>query len=400
MAPDDATPAGALFFSECSQPIGSCAVSFRDILASSPDGALEEMAAGAREADVERALSARGERTLADLAALLSESAVPYLEPMAREAQRLTRWHFGRTIGLYVPLYLSNVCGADCTYCGYAVRSGSKERRITLAEPEIRAECEALASEGFQSVLLLTGEAPKAVSVAYIAEGVRIAREYFPSVSAEVYALESDEYRRLAEEGLEGITLYMETYDRDVYRQVHLLGQKADYDYRLDAIERAGRAGVRKLSIGALLGLSSWRLEALRLGQHARYLQQVCWQSAVSLSFPRLHNVPARFHIPKLMTDRELVQMMLAMRLFLPEAGFNVSTRESAALRARLAPLGATMMSAGSSTRPGGYATYGEETLEQFAIEDTRPAAEVAAMIQAAGYDPVWKDYDYAFDRA
>jgi 2-iminoacetate synthase len=374
-------------------------LAIQDELAQWPAERVRALIDGATSGEVERAL-AHEERDIADFAALVSDAAVPYLERMATEAQRLTRWHFGRTIGLYVPIYLSNVCGADCTYCGYAVRSGSRDKRVTLTDEQIHQECESLASQGFQNVLLLTGEAPRAVPVDYILRGVQIAREYFPSVSVEVYSLESDDYARLSEAGLEGVTIYMETYDRATYSQVHLIGQKKDYDYRINAIERAGLAGARKINVGVLLGLFNWKVDVFWLALHARHLQRVCWQSSVSVSFPRLRHVPERFHIPKFVNDRELVQIMLALRLFLPEAGFNLSTREPAALRNSLIPLGVTMMSAGSSTRPGGYTTYGEGTLEQFEIEDHRSVAEVAEAIRSAGYDPVWKDFDRAFDEA
>ena len=350
-------------------------------------------------ADVERALT-HGERTPLDLCALLSPHAVERLEDMAREAQRLTRWHFGRTIGMYAPIYISNICGADCTYCGYAVRSGNREKRRTLAEPELRRECEALASMGYQSILMLTGEAPSAVSPRQIADAVSVAREYFPSVAVEVYSVDQEDYEEFCRRGVDGVTIYMETYDRETYDRVHLLGQKKDYQYRLNASERAGRAGIRRLSVGALLGLFEWQIDGFWTALHARYLQRVCWQSSISVSFPRLRHVPERFHIPSLVTDKELVQLILATRLFLPEAGFNLSTRERPEFRDRLIALGVTMMSAGSSTRPGGYATYGEETLEQFEIEDSRSPGEVAAVIRRAGYEPVWKDYDYAFDAA
>jgi 2-iminoacetate synthase len=280
------------------------------------------------------------------------------------------------------------------------VRSGNRDKRLTLGEADIRRECEALSKLGFQNVLLLTGEAPYAVPVDYIANAVAIAREYFPSVSIEVYSLDEEDYARLFGLGLEGVTIYMETYDRDVYSQVHLSGEKADYDYRLAALERAGRAGVRRLSLGVLLGLYDWRVDAFHTALHGQYLQKMCWQSSVSLSFPRLLHVPERFQIPKLVSDRELVQYMLAARLFLPEAGINISTREVPSFRDRLIPLGTTMMSAASSTRPGGYALYGEEVLEQFSLEDHRSATEVADAIRKAGYEPVWKDFDYAFDGA
>jgi 2-iminoacetate synthase len=370
---------------------------FKNILAEWPRQRILNLLEAATPADVERAVH-KADRDEADLAALFSRHAVPYLESMATEAQRLTRWHFGRTIGLYVPIYLSNVCGADCTYCGYAVRSGNKEKRVTLDEDAIRHECETLSKLGYQNVLLLTGEAPYAVSVDYIARGVEIAREYFPSVAIEVYSLDQSDYERLCRLGLEGVTIYMETYDRDIYSQVHLLGDKSDYDYRLDAIERAGRAGARKLNVGVLLGLDDWRVDAFTTALHAKYLQKTCWQSSISVSFPRLQHVPERFHIPKLVTGKEMVQLMLALRLFLPEVGFNVSTREAPLFRDKLIPLGTTMMSAGSSTRPGGYATHGDEVLEQFELEDHRSLAEIAAVIREAGYDPVAKDFDRAFD--
>ncbi len=317
---------------------------------------------------------------------------------MAREAQRLTRQHFGRTISMYAPIYISNICAADCSYCGYGRHAGHGRKRRTLSEAELRQECLALRAHGYLSVLLLTGEAPQAVSPAQIAEAVSVAHEYFPSVAVEVYSLKEDEYRDMANRGLDGVTLYMETYDEATYRQVHRKGLKRDYQYRLDTMDRAGRAGVRRLSIGALLGLYDWRLDGFWMALHARYLQRECWGSAVAISFPRLRHTPARFAVPRLVADRQLVQLIVAVRLFMPEAGINLSTREPQELRDALVPLGVTHMSAGSSTRPGGYSITGAETLEQFEIEDNRSPAQVAAMIRRAGYDPVWKDFDYAFD--
>lgn len=370
--------------------------SLQQELAEWPAERIFDAIAAARLDDVDAAL-AREERGIHELVAFLSPHARKRLEPMAREAQRLTRWHFGRTIQLYAPIYISNVCAANCPYCGFGSRSGGRHGRVTLTPEQIRTECEALQSQGFDSVLLLTGEAPAISSLEYIADGVRTAREYFASVCIEVYSLTQEEYQRLSEVGLEGVTLYMETYDPATYARLHTVGQKRDYDFRLEALERAGRAGARRLGLGALLGLFDWRAEGVWMAIHARHLQKQCWKSGVSVSFPRLRHVPETFTINSTVGDVDLVQLMLAMRLVLPEVGLTLSTRETAALRDKLIPLGITMMSAGSSTRPGGYAACPEDTTEQFTIEDARTPSEVVAAIVRAGYDPVWKDFDHAF---
>jgi 2-iminoacetate synthase len=371
-------------------------VAFLEELALWPADRIRELVRAATPEDVTRALN-RERLTGEDLAALLSPEAGLQLEAMAQAAKRLTRRYFGRVISLYAPIYLSNVCASDCIYCGYAVRSTSPGKRRTLKAAEIRAECASLTAYGFQNVLLLTGDAPLIVPVRYIAEAVTIAREYFPSVSVEVYALDQADYEQLVAQGLEGVTLFMETYHRETYSRVHLHGKKQDYEYRLGASERAGRAGARRLGLGALLGLYDWRLDGFWTALHARYLQKECWQSAITVSFPRLKGSSPRFTVPHLLVDREFVQLILATRLFLPEAGINLSTREPAGLRDGLIPLGVTIMSAGSSTRPGGYSQGSSDILEQFATVDNRSPAEVAAAIRRAGYDPVWKDFDQAF---
>lgn len=367
-----------------------------DELALWPAERVAGLMAGMQPRHVETALH-REERSLLDLAALLSPCAQAFLEPMAHEARRITRRQFGRVINLYAPLYLSNACAADCLYCGFAAQSGRRQRRITLNAGAIRAECRALAEHGFRSVLLLTGEAPHVTPLSYIGEAVAIAHDYFPSVSIEMFAMDREAYGDLCGRGLDGVTLYMETYHRPTYARVHPAGVKSDYAYRLGALERAGQAGARRLNLGALLGLFDCRVEAFWMALHARHLQKACWRSTVALSFPRLRNTPPRFEIPAPVGDADLVQLILALRLCLPECGFTLSTRESAEFRDALFPLGVTMMSAGSSTRPGGYATCGDETLEQFAVQDSRSPEAVAAAIRAAGYDPVWKDFDNAF---
>lgn len=370
--------------------------SFETLLQDWPEERVREAQASATESRAAAALASEHRRA-EDLLALLSPAALPLLEAMAVEANKQTRRQFGHTIGLYAPIYLSNVCGSNCSYCSFSTQNAGKEKRTTLDESQIEQECRALSQQGFESVLLLTGDAVHAAPPLYIAQACRIARKWFSSVAVEVYSMTEEEYRLLCDYGLDGVTLYQESYHRPTYLEMHRSGRKRDYSFRLEAPERAGRAGVRRLGTGILLGLYEWRIDAFWLGLHGRWLQQRCWNSQVAVSFPRLKHTPSAFVPPFPVSDIDMVQMMLALRLFLPEAPFLLSTREAPAFRDKLIPLGITAMSAGSSTRPGGYSLTSSPALEQFEIEDSRTVPEIKQLIEQAGYDPVWKDYDHAF---
>ncbi len=347
--------------------------------------------------DVETALqSPPGSYHLTKLLALVSPAAEAYLEPMAERAQQLTVQRFGRTVRLYAPLYLSSYCVNRCQYCGF--NRDNHFARIRLSIDEAVAEAELLAAEGFRDLLLVTGEDRAFVSVSYLAELARRLPDKFSFVGAEIYQLTASEYRRLFEAGIEGITLYQETYDRGTYAHYHLAGPKADYDRRLRGPDDFAGAGMREIGLGVLLGLADWRVETLALGEHAFYLFRRYWQSRISFSFPRLRpacGVP-REAFPHLVTDRDLVQMMLALRLCFADAGLVLSTRERADLRDRLVHLGITRMSAGSRTSPGGYSRL-ETGSEQFQVDDTRSPSAIAEMLKRQGLDPVWKDWDRAW---
>jgi len=331
-----------------------------------------------------------------ELALLLSPGADEVLEEIALAANRVTLERFGRTLQLYAPLYVSNSCVGRCPYCGF--RGDQRIRRVSLSADEAIAEGEALARLGIRHVLLVSGDAPRAVDPEYLVAVARaLKRGRFDSVSVEVAPLEDGGYRVLAAGGaVDGVTLYQETYDRGRYAALHAGGPKADYGFRLEALDRAGAAGIRSLTAGALWGLSPWREEALALGLHAEELSRRCWRSRVHLGMPRLKNVPAGFEIPNPVDDRALAHAVAALRLYLPDSGIVLSTREPAALRDALLPLGITQMSAGSRTRPGAY-TIGDGSGQQFAVSDERTPAEVASAVRARGYDPVWKDWDRGF---
>lgn len=330
----------------------------------------------------------------AELPALFAPAADPLLEELAARAAALTRRRFGRTIQLYAPLYLSNACVNRCAYCGF-----SRERdipRITLGREELRAEAARLAASGFRHVLLVSGEDRTALGPARLEQTLAELGRTFASISLEVYPMREDEYRRMAAAGADGVALYQEVYDPELYRRHHPAGPKSSWSGRLAAIEEAGRAGLRTLGIGALLGLGEWRAEAAALALHGRYLTRRFWRSRIAVSFPRLRPVPGGYAPPRLPSERDLVHMLCATRLLLPDAEIVLSTREPAPLRDRLLALGVTRISAGSRTAPGGYANNDISGAGQFAPEDVRSPAEVAAAIAASGFEPVWKDQDRA----
>ena len=372
-------------------------------------------------ADTVRALISKPKLSLTDFARLISPAGAGLLERLCQRSQQITRQRFGKVIRLFAPLYLSNECINNCKYCGFS--RDNAILRVTLSVDEVIREARELADQGFRNILLVAGEHPKFVSGGYMADCIRALHEFVPSVSLEVGPMEADEYRPLTAAGADGLVVYQETYDRNVYADMHTSGPKRNFDWRLETPERAYAAGFRRLGIGALYGLADWRMEAISVAAHAEYLLHHCWKSQVTVSLPRLRPCAGEFQPLTHLGDRELVQLICAFRLFLPDVGLVLSTREPAKLRDGLIPLGITMISAGSHTEPGGYTGAGKENLHrtekgriqeigasewattgtratnatgQFEIADDRSPHEVADLVRRLGYEPVWKDWDAA----
>ncbi len=387
-----------------------------------PFPALLDVAQGAGRERVRQVLQ-RAPDSLADFAALLSPAASESLEELGRRSQALTRQRYGRVIRLFAPLYLSNECINNCKYCGFS--RDNPILRVTLSVEEVKREAQALKEQGFRNVLLVAGEHPKFVSNGYMAECTRALHEEMPSISLEVGPMETDEYRPMVEAGADGLVVYQETYDRGLYAEMHTAGPKRNFDWRLETPERAYTAGFRRLGIGALFGLADWRYEAIAVAAHAQYLLRHCWKSQVTISLPRLRPCAGEFQPLTHLGDRELAQLICAFRLFLPDVGLVLSTREPARLRDGLMPLGITMISAGSHTEPGGYTGAGKDRIHrtekgrivelaagasewaapearstnatgQFDIADERSPQEMAEVLRRLGYEPVWKDWDAA----
>ena len=328
------------------------------------------------------------------LAALLSPAAEQMLPLLAGRAQEITSQRFGKTTQIYAPLYLSNFCTNRCAYCGFSADNTIHRRKLSVEEAV--AEAQLLQDRGFQHILLVTGEAPAKVGVDYLEEIALALRNRFAAVSIEVQPLEQEEYARLFKAGITAVAIYQETYDRLVYDRVHVAGKKKDYDYRLATPARAAAAGMREVGIGTLLGLADWRAEGLALGLHLAWLRKNFWRTSFTVSFPRLRPAAGHFEPLSAVEEKNLSQLIFALRIFDPDVGLVLSTREEARFRDGMLGLGPTRYSAGSVTSPGGYSHEDHEG-EQFSIGDQRSIAEVCAAIAAKGFDPVCKDWDMEF---
>lgn len=338
--------------------------------------------------EVEAALT-KNNLTEEDLLALLSPAALPYLEQMAQLAHVSSKRHFGKSVLLYTPLYIANHCNNHCTYCSF--NHANDIERVQLNMEQIESEAKVMYEQGFRHIVLLTGEDKIKTPPSYIEEAIHVLRKYFDSIALEIYPMEEDEYKRMYEAGADSFTMYQETYDEECYKKVHPKGPKRIYKYRLEAPERAARAGMRSVNISALLGLHPWRSEAFFTALHADYLQRNFPDTDLLFSIPRIRPYIGAKQAIYEVDDTSLVQAILAYRIFLPSVGISVSTRESEAFRRNILPFGVTKMSAGSKTMVGGHSEDNEAT--QFEIADNRGVIEIKQDLLKCGYQPIYKDW-------
>jgi len=343
--------------------------------------------------DVQKALHAK-KRNLEDFKALISPAAEPYLEQMAQLSHELTKKRFGKTVQLFVPMYLSNECHNICTYCGFSL--DNKIKRKTLSPIEILTEINEIKKHGFNHILLVTGEANQTVHVDYFKKAIELIKPYFANISIEVQPLKKEEYEILKECGLYAVLVYQETYHKEKYKTYHPAGKKSNFYYRLETPDRIGKAGIHKIGLGVLLGLEDWRTDSFFCAYHLDYLERNYWQTKYSISFPRIRPAEGNFNPLYSITEKELVQLICAYRIWNEEVELSISTRESEKFRNHVFKIGITSMSAGSKTNPGGYAVE-KESLEQFDVCDERSPEEIASFLLSHQYEPVWKDWDKSF---
>ena len=339
---------------------------------------------------------------IAELAVLLSPAAGEALDRLAVRAQRITRRQFGRTIALYVPLYLSDFCKNGCVYCGFAADRRRPRRR--LERNDIIAEMDTLKAMGFEEILLLTGESTPHADFDYVHASVALAAERFDLVTVEVFPMTHEEYHGLAEAGCTGMTMYQETYDPAVYERMHRWGPKRDYQYRLETPARALAAGLRTAGLGVLLGLADPVRDALALFQHVQTLRKQYWRSGISVSFPRIRPQLGGFIPPFLVSDQFLVQVICAFRICMPDLPLTLSTRESAWFRDGIAGVGINKMSIASRTTVGGYhdGSAADDGLPdlgqgQFEVSDNRSIEAFCAMLKSKELEPVFKNWDAVY---
>lgn len=328
-----------------------------------------------------------------DLLVLLSEKAEDFLEEMAEKAHKLTDQYFGKAVYLYTPMYIANYCINRCAYCGYNHDNEISRKKLTMEQ--IEEEAKAVSDQGFRQILYLTGESPKDTPTSYVAKAAEVLRKYFPSVALEVYPMDEDEYRLMVSKGVDSLTVFQEVYDEKIYTDVHLGGPKKDFRYRLETPERALRAGIRSVNIGALLGLNDWRIEMFKEAMHGLYLKKTFPESDIGFSFSRIRPCVGGFNKIQEVTDKNLVQCIVAIRNMFPSSVLNISTREAEGFRDNLIPLGVNKISAGVSTAVGGHTLKQEQAGEsQFDTNDKRSVLQIKEMLKNMGYQPIFKDWE------
>lgn len=341
--------------------------------------------------DVKRAINKKKLQN-EDFLALISPKAEEYLEEIAQRANKLTKQYFGNTVLLYTPIYLANYCVNKCVYCGFNYDNDIHRKKLSLEE--IEKEAIAVSKKGFKHIIYLTGESEKDTPVEYIIEATHILKKYFSSLAIEIYPLSEVDYKRVIEAGVDSLTVYQEVYDEKIYDKVHVAGPKKNYKWRLDAIERGCKAGIRSVNLAPLLGLNDWRIEVYKMMLHGEYIRKKYPEVELGFSTPRIRPCIGGYNELEEVSDKELVQAIIAMRLMFHNCTLNISSREAKGFREKLIPLGVNKVSAGVSTAIGGHTLEVEEAGEvQFDISDNRDENEMKAMIRSIGYEPIFKDW-------
>ncbi|KNY25398.1 [FeFe] hydrogenase H-cluster radical SAM maturase HydG [Pseudobacteroides cellulosolvens] len=328
--------------------------------------------------------------SLEEVAKLLYVEGGELLDEIFDAARYVKNKVYGKRVVLFAPLYTSNECTNNCLYCGFR-RDNKELHRKTLSLDEIVTEAKAIEAQGHKRILLICGEYPGKTGVKHLTDAMDAVYKCgdIRRINVEAAPMKIEEYRQLKEHGIGTYVIFQETYNRDVYKKMHPVGLKADFDWRITAIDRAFEAGIDDVGVGALLGLYDYRFEVLGLLMHIDAFEKKYGVGPHTISVPRLR--PALGwgldEIPYLVNDDDFRKIVAVYRLAVPYTGIILSTRESPKLRDELLSLGVSQISAGSKTSPGGYAEE-EEKADQFEVNDHRTLNQMLETICDNGYIP------------
>lgn len=327
---------------------------------------------------------------MSEIDKLLAIETINELEPVASLVEAQTSQYLTKEVTMYTPIYVTNYCNNLCTYCAF--KSTNKEmHRSRLSIDQFKQECKIVKDMGFQHIIIVGGEDYKALTIEFLQSLIMVAKEYFTFVGLEVQPLSIDEYKLLKDVGLDGVTIYQETYDRTAYKKYHLRGPKSDYQQRIDRLEAAVKAGIKAINIGVLLGLGSYEQDIKALNEHLSYLQTTYPEAEYSVSILRIKPIKGEQSEFNNISDFLLVKAMLIIRSLNPRVGLTLSTRESVKLKQNLIKYGVKKISASVSTAVGGHSIKSDN--EQFKISDESSIEEQMKAIRKAGYIPVLQDW-------
>ncbi|MFA6472199.1 MAG: [FeFe] hydrogenase H-cluster radical SAM maturase HydG [Candidatus Latescibacterota bacterium] len=335
---------------------------------------------------------------LEESACLLNIQDESLLEELFHTALRVKQQIYGNRLVLFAPLYVSNYCSNNCLYCGFR-KDNHDMKRTVLSIDEIKEEVKIILSQGHKRILMLMGEHPNKCAFDFFLESVQAAysvqsgKSSIRRINVEIAPLTYDQFKELKKIKIGTYTVFQETYHQETYKKMHPSGIKADYWWRLTAMDRAQQSGIDDVGIGALFGLYDYRFEVLAMFQHARHLDKTYGAGPHTISVPRLEpaqNAPVALNPPYPVSDTDFKKIVAAIRVSVPYTGMILSTRETAELRKELLNLGVSQISAGSRTDPGGYDKDSSERFReaQFNLGDTRTLDEVIYDISTKGHIP------------
>ncbi|HOC68724.1 MAG TPA: [FeFe] hydrogenase H-cluster radical SAM maturase HydG [Candidatus Hydrogenedentes bacterium] len=331
-----------------------------------------------------------------DVSVLMAVNSPDLLEELFDTARKAKLEIYGRRIVLFAPLYVSNLCANDCTYCAFRKGNPAVKRRA-LRQEEVANETRIILDQGHKRILLVAGEAYPNEGLNYIFNCIdtiyatKTEWGEIRRVNVNIAPLTVDEFKELKGRKIGTYQLFQETYHRDTYMKVHVAGKKRDFDWRISAMDRAMEAGIDDVGIGVLFGLADWRFEMLALMQHIAHLEKKFGVGPHTISVPRIEPAVGSdlsLSPPIPVTDTEFKKLVAILRLTVPYTGIIMSTRETPEMRHETLALGVSQISAGSRTNPGGYNDNEQFDTSQFSLGDHRTLDEVVADVTSMGYIP------------